>query len=223
VRTLTRALAWIVVAVVPGAAFAAIAGGAGALVGLAIGLALVLYAWLWLPRAAHAAFEAGNFGPSARRYRVLEAIAPSDARACAARLSRAGCAIAVGKLAIADQLLTAVASDALDAGERAVWLNNRACAALAAGRDPHAALALAEQASALRPDVPALQHTRAMALLAVDRVDDAIAVLDQMRGSDELSPRLEADRCRELARAWAAKGQSAYAEDYRLRAEGIGR
>jgi predicted Zn-dependent protease len=210
-------------AVVPGAAFGAVAGGAGALVGLAIGFALVLYAWLWLPRAAHAAFEAGSFARAARRYRVLEAIAPSDARACAARLSRAGCAIAIGKLALADQLLGGVAGDTLDAGERAVWLNNRACAALAASGDPHAALALAEQASALRPDVPALQHTRAMALLAVERVDDAIAVLDQMRGGGELSARLEADRCRELARAWAAKGHTAYAEDYRLRAEGIGK
>ena len=39
--------------------------------------------------------------------------------------------------------------------------NNRACAALAAGGDPHAALALVDEASALRPDVPgAAAHAR---------------------------------------------------------------
>ena len=70
----------------------------------------------------------------------------------------------------------------------------------------------------LRPDVPAVQHTRAMALLAVERVDEAIAVLDGMRSAGELPAPLEADRCRDLARAWERKGQSAYAEDYRNRA-----
>jgi hypothetical protein len=57
-----------------------------------------------------------------------------------------------------------------------------------------------------------------MALLAVGRVDDAIAVLDGMRSGGELPPRLEADRCRDLARAWTQKGETAYAEDYRQRA-----
>jgi predicted Zn-dependent protease len=103
-----------------------------------------------------------------------------------------------------------------------VWLNNRACAALAAGGDAHAALALVEEASALRPDVPALQHTRGMALLAVGRIDDAIAVLDGMRAGGELPPRLESERCRDLAKAWAAKGEAAYADDYRMRAEALG-
>ena len=66
-----------------------------------------------------------------------------------------------------------------------------------------------------------VSRRRALALLAVGRIDDAIAALDHMRGGSELSPRLEEDRCRELARAWAAKGEKAYAEDYRLRAEGF--
>jgi predicted Zn-dependent protease len=92
---------------------------------------------------------------------------------------------------------------------------------LARGSDPHAALALVDEASALRPDVPALQHTRGMALLAVGRVDDAIAVLDGMRAAGDLGPRLEADRCRELALAWTKKGETAYAEDYRLRADAL--
>jgi predicted Zn-dependent protease len=102
-----------------------------------------------------------------------------------------------------------------------VWLNNRACAVLE--RDPQAALALIDEASALRPDVPALQHTRGMVLIAVGRIDDAIAVLDGMRAGGELPPRLEADRCRDLSRAWDKKGESDYAEDYRVRAASVAR
>jgi hypothetical protein len=60
-----------------------------------------------------------------------------------------------------------------------------------------------------------------MALLAVGRIDDAIAVLDQMRAGGELATQLEAERCRDLARAWTQKGEPAYAEDYRLRAEAL--
>ena len=160
---------------------------------------------------------------ASRRYRTLEWIAPSRHRQRAARLSRAGCAIAAGNHAAATTLLARVDADALDTSERAVWLNNRACAQLAAGGDAHAALALVDEASALRPDVPALQHTRGMALLAVGRIDDAIAVLDGMRAGGELPAQLEAERCRDLAKAWAAKGQAAYADDYRLRAEALAR
>jgi predicted Zn-dependent protease len=99
-----------------------------------------------------------------------------------------------------------------------VWLNNRACVELDAERDAVAALALADEATVLRPDVPAVQHTRARALLAVGRLDDAIAVLEGMRTGGELSLRLEAERCRELAAAWERKGQRDYADDYRDRA-----
>ena len=104
-----------------------------------------------------------------------------------------------------------------------MWLNNRACAALDAGRDPAAALAVADEAIGLRPDVPAIQHTRARALLAVGRLDDAIAVLDAMRAGGELAPQLEAERCRELATAWDRKGQADYASDYRARARLVAR
>ena len=39
-----------------------------------------------------------------------------------------------------------------------------------------------------------------------------------MRAGGELSARLEAARCRELAVAWDQKGEGAYADDYRARA-----
>lgn len=218
-----RVLGWLAGALVLPVVLGLVAGNLGAVAGAGASLVLLVYAWFVLPRAAHAAFEAGRYARASRRYLVLEVIAPSRRRQRAARLSRAGCAVAAGANAAAEALLARVDAAALDAAERAVWLNNRACAALATGGDPHAALALVDEASALRPDVPALQHTRGMALLAVGRVDDAIAVLDGMRAGGELPLRLEAERCRDLAKAWAAKGETAYAEDYRLRAEGLAR
>ena len=69
----------------------------------------------------------------------------------------------------------------------------------------------------------ALAAAGTRALLAVGRIDDAIAVLDAMRVGGELSPRLEADRCRELAHAWERKGEAAYADDYRDRARLVAR
>lgn len=198
-------------------------GRPGALVGSGLGVLALAWLWWWLPRAAHAAFEAGRYAVAARRYRILAALAPTAARERAALLSRAGCFVAMQRIADAERVLAAIDEAQLASAERAVWLNNRACAALAAGRDPAFALALVDEATALRPDVPAVQHTRGMALLAVGRIDDAIAVLDGMRAGGELPARLEAERCRDLAKAWLQKGQAAYAEDYRLRAEGLAR
>jgi predicted Zn-dependent protease len=198
-------------------------GRGGAIGGVVLSLLFLLYLWLWLPRLAHAAFEAGKFNIAARRYVWLQRVSHNAARERLALLSRVGCAVSAGDLERAEALSSAFDPAQLAAAERAVWLNNRACAQLAANEDPAAALALADEAGALRPDVPALQHTRAMALLAVGRVDDAIAVLDSMRTGGELPPRLEAERCRELARAWTQKGESAYADDYRLRADAFSR
>ena len=188
----------------------------------AIGTLIVTLAtgWLvlYLPRAAHRAFELGKFARAHRVYRFLGILAFSPRREQAARLSRAACRLAAGEVAVAEQQLAAVDPAHLDVAERVVWLNNRACAVLDAGRDPHDALALVEEATQLRPDVPGIQHTRARALIAVGRIDDAITVLDAMRSGGELSPHLEAERCRELATAWSRKGQEDYAADYRERA-----
>jgi len=198
---------------------------------LALGVALAVLAtmWLvlWLPRAAHGAFEAARYANAARRYRLIAATAFSAARERAALLSRAGCDIASGRLTAAERILASFdagfESSALDAAERVTWLNNRACLALEAGHDPHTALALVEGAVALRPDVPAVQHTRATALIALGRFDEAIGILDAMRTGGELAPALEAVRCRELAKAWEHKGQPEYAADYRDRARLVAR
>ncbi len=205
----------VVVILLGGSAF----GNAGVALGVVVVLALWLWQWLWLPRTAHRVFAAGYYTNARRRYRLAGMLSAAPARRRAALLSQLACHVAAGERAAATRLLAMIDGDVLDVAERAVWLNNRACLVLA--DDPIAALALADDAAGLRPDVPALQHTRGMALLAVGRIDDAIAVLDQMRAGGELPPRLEAARCRDLSRAWTQKGEPAYAEDYRLRAEAL--
>jgi tetratricopeptide (TPR) repeat protein len=193
--------------------------------GVGIGLAMLATLWLllWLPRSAHDQFEAGRYQRAARRYRLVVAFSFSATRERAGLLSRAGCLLALGDHERAAPLLDALATADLDVAERAVWLNNRACLGLDRGTDPTTALALAEEAVALRPDVAAIQHTRARALLVLDRVDEAISVLDAMRTGGELAPTLEADRCRELAIAWDRKGHAEYASDYRDRARVVAR
>jgi predicted Zn-dependent protease len=217
-----RVLAWIAFVILLPILLGSVLAQIGLVLGVVLDAAAVLWVWLWLPRSAHGAFLAGSHRRAVRRYRTIAAVTRSTERERAARLSRLGCHVAAGELAAADRVLAGLDGAGLDAQERAVWLNNRACIALARG-DAHAALALADEATGLRPDVPALQHTRGTALLAVGRVDDAIAVLDRMRHGGELGPRLEAERCQGLAQAWTSKGEPAYAEDYRLRADALAR
>ncbi|MBX3157879.1 MAG: tetratricopeptide repeat protein [Deltaproteobacteria bacterium] len=187
-------------------------------IGVAIVATLTGWILLYLPRTAHAAFDATRFPLAYRRYRTLRALAFTRRRERAAHMSCVACRLAAGRVADAEAMLARVDPAQLDPAERVVWLNNRATAALDAGRDPADALALVEEATALRPDVPSVQHTRARALLAVGRTDDAITVLDAMRTGGELSPYLESERCRDLAAAWEKKGQDDYAADYRRRA-----
>ncbi|HEV7554128.1 MAG TPA: hypothetical protein VGO00_01670 [Kofleriaceae bacterium] len=218
-RFVGRLVAWVGLVALDIVVFASGMGKVGIGIGLVFAVVSTWWMWFWLPRSAHRAFELGLVDRAARRYRYIGALAFTASRERAALLSRGGCHVAAGRVDVAERLLGQLDPDTLDGAERAVWLNNRACLALHRGDDPAGALALSEQASLLRPDVPALQHTRGMALLAVGRVDDAIAVFDNMRIGGELAPRLEADRCRDLATAWERKGQAAYADDYRMRAD----
>jgi predicted Zn-dependent protease len=211
-------IGWLLGSAVTPVVLGSLLGRRGAWTGVLCASIATAWLLLWLPRAAHAAFEAARFARAGRYYRLIGSFAFTRKRERAAVLSRAACSIAAGDLTAASATLDAIDPAALDASERVVWLNNRACVALEDGGDAHGALALADEATALRPDVPAIQHTRAKALLAVGRVDDAITVLDAMRSGGELSPYLEAERCRELALAWDQKGQSDYAADYRARA-----
>ncbi|MDB4963144.1 MAG: hypothetical protein JWP01_3143 [Myxococcales bacterium] len=217
-QNVARAVGWSCGCVLAPVLLGAMFGPRWIAVGALISLAATMWLILWLPRSAHAAFQEGRYPRAGRRYALIASMSFTSARERMAVLSRSGCEVAAGRSARAEALLAGFEPGSLDTAERVVWLNNRACAALDGGRDAAAALALVDEAIALRPDVPAVQHTRARALLAVGRIDDAIAVLDSMRAGGELAPRLEADRCKELAAAWETKGQAEYADDYRERA-----
>jgi len=171
-----------------------------------------------LPRTAHAAFERGQLTAARFRYRLLARLSPSRTRRASARVSIAACWLAAGEVERGARVLASVDERRLEGASRAAWLNNRAYAALRAGTDPATALEMCEEAARLRPDVPGLVHTRGLALLACGRTDEAIRAFEIMWELGELSPRLEAERCRDLARAWDAKGHRDYAADYRARA-----
>jgi tetratricopeptide (TPR) repeat protein len=171
-----------------------------------------------LPRAAHAAFERGELGAAGWRYRLLARLSPTRARRGAARVSVAACRLSACDVAGGERELGRVAEGALDDAGRAAWLNNRAYARLVGGGDAGVALAQVDEAARLRPDVPGVVHTRGLAQLAAGRTDDAIRSFETMWELGDLAPRLEAERCRDLARAWEAKGHRDYAADYRARA-----
>jgi tetratricopeptide (TPR) repeat protein len=194
---------------------------------VAVLLALVVVALVaraWLPRLAHAAFSRGALGRARRLYRACRWLSWARARRTAARVSLAGVALAAGRHAEGAAALDAIADEdlaAAEAGTRAGWLNNRAYAALrlgATGADAGRALAQVREAIALGLDAPAVLHTEGLALLALGRADDAVRVFERLWRDAELRPRLEAERCLDLARAWATLGEEAYAADYRARA-----
>lgn len=215
---MTRALGWLVgcaALVVVGAAFGRI--GTAAAVMLALGLLLHLH--LVMPRAAHRRFVDGRVGAARWRFAVLGALALTRRGARRARLSAVACDLAGGRYQVAAEALAAMPGEQFEIDERAVWLGNRAYAALRAGAAPVAqALAWADAAIALRPDVAALAHTRAMALRAAGQAHAAIAVLEQLWTHADVTPLLEAERCVELAELWAARGEAEYAADYQDRA-----
>ncbi len=219
-----RAIGWTVGCLAAPAVLGALFGPRWIAIGTIVALAATVWLLFWLPRSAHAAFQAARFAKANRRYRLLGMFAFTRSRDRSALLSRAGCDVATGRLERAQALLAEIDPSELEPGERAVWLNNRACLTLDTEKaDAAVALTLVDEAIELRPDVPAIQHTRGRALLAVGRIDDAIAVLDAMRTAGELDPLLEAARCRDLAIAWEKKGEGEYASDYRARAQLVSR
>lgn len=218
---MVRALALVAVAAAIVLAAAAVASVPAAIIaGLSLGL-LALGTRLLVPRFAHAMFTSGRYADARRYYQLLVLVSVLPRRRAAAQVSYAGTFLAEGRYADGLRRLDALDGDRLDPPTRAGWLNNRAYAALrlgARGADAEAALRDVRAALALHADVPGLLHTEALALLACDRLDDAIAALEALWQHAEVPPRLDAERCDDLATAWAARGEHAYADDYRRRA-----
>lgn len=205
-------------------AIVAAAAGFGSVPGaIMAGLSLGLFALgtrLLVPRFAHAMFTSGRHVDARRYYQLLALVSLLPRRRAAALVSCAGTYLAVGRYDDGAAVLARIDPARLDAATRAGWLNNRAYAALrtgARGAAAEAALADVRAALASHPDVPGLLHTEALALLALGRLDEAIAGLEALWDHDSPA-RLEAERCDDLATAWALRGEPAYADDYRRRA-----
>jgi hypothetical protein len=214
-----RRLAVLAAVAVNVGAVAALAGPEAAIALAVAWLGLFAVVLVILPRAAHAAFAGGRHTSAAWRYRAMATVALDPARRAAAWISVAACHLVAGDHRRATAILDNVDPEALDGVGRAAWLNNRAYAWLRGDLgDPATALAWAEEATASRPDVPGLQHTLGIGLMAVGRLDEAIRAFDAMWSTGDLPPRLEAERCGDLARAWEQKGHPDYAADYRARA-----
>ena len=174
-----------------------------------------------LPRLAHAAFGRGEWRRAELYYRTTRFFVANPESRGSIDVSLAGCRLARSDWTGALQDLGDVEPEELGPPARAAWYNNRAYALARGGADPAEALLAIDEAVRLRPDVAGFRHTRGVVLLALDRVDDAIAELDavwQAVAGDGAPPLLEAERCYDLGRAWSRKGEKDYAKDYFARA-----
>lgn len=212
-------LAWLAAAAAAVAAVGALAGGVAAF-GVAAVLAALGATWWLLPRLAHRAFMRGRLARSELLYRWSRAVRFDPRARAACAVSLAACALARDRSADALAALDRVDPDRLDDAARAAWLNNRAYALARSGRDLAAAVELASRAVALRPHVPGFRHTRGVALIAVGRLEQAIAELDDVwRSLADADSELEAERCFDLGVAWDMRGEPEYAADYFARAQ----
>jgi tetratricopeptide (TPR) repeat protein len=215
----------LILTVIAGAAYAAHALGAGRAAvwaAAAGGLVAAAAAIVWLPRAAHRAFVRGQLSRSALLYRLLRMTLVRRADRLAVDVSLSACELARQEFARALEHLARIDDALLDEAARCAWLNNRAYALARAAGDATAALAAADEAIALRPDVPGFRHTRGVALLALGRTDDAIGELNavwEAAAEPDAGSVLEAERCFDLGMAWQRKGERDYAVDYFERAQ----
>ncbi|MEZ4404040.1 MAG: hypothetical protein R3B06_28720 [Kofleriaceae bacterium] len=216
-----RALASVTAAVAAVTLGGALGGSLGLVVaGAWVALAALLVRFAFA-RFGHLMFVAGRMREARRYYGVLAVVAWRRSRRVAARVSIAATFLGQGDYRRGRAALDRLDPAELDVTTRAGWLNNRAYAALrdgASGTAAEAALADVRAALALHADVPALLHTEALALAACGRTEQAIAAYEALWQRGDLAPRLEAERCDDLADAWAARGERDYAADYRHRA-----
>ena len=188
-------------------------GAALAGVGLFVATGLVL---VILPRTAHRGFRRGAFRRAGLTYRLLGRLRLDREVRSSLEVSVAACLLGRERYRDGLAVLARIEQAALGESARAAWLNNRAYALARSGGDGAQALADIEEAIALRPDLSGFRHTRGLALLAVNRIDEAIRELDAVwrESGADTSPLLESERCYDLGLAWRRKGERDYAADY---------
>lgn len=196
--------------------------GTAVLFGAVVAITPTLFL-LFVPRAAHRAFERGELRRAVLWYRVLGLFLFERHAREGIRVSLAACRLADEKWELALGALAAVDPKGLDVAGLSTWHNNRAYARARANRQAELDEALVDidEAIRLRPDVAGFRHTRGVVLLGLGRTDDAIRELDevwQARAEEEVEPLLEAERCLDLGMAWLKKGEADYGRDYLARA-----
>lgn len=139
-------------------------------------------------------------------------------------LNLAACHLAAGQYEAGGRILDAIDREALADAVAGIWENNYAYFLLGTNGDPNEALRLSDKATAVGPGNPAFRSTRGIAQLALGRADDAIAELQAAvdAGLDAQGPAAMAENYYHLARAWEARGESAYARDHYLKSVNMG-
>jgi tetratricopeptide (TPR) repeat protein len=169
-------------------------------------------------------FRAGRFDLARRGTEWLLRFSFRPGSRATLELNLAACHLAAGEYELGGEALRAIDREALDASVEGIWENNFAYYLLSTGGPPREALALVEQSANRNPANPAFRSTRGIALLALGRVDDAIAELQLAvdTGAEHQGPAAMAENYFHLARAWDARGESAYARDHFLKALNVG-
>lgn len=187
-------------------------------------LVTLALAWMWrqvrkiMARVATAALKRGASVRARRIYRILKITSLERLQRQSCRLSLAACDAADGRYSVARGSLAAIEGPR-EGALLAVALNLEAYCLARERRELDRALALIQEALALRPEVPGFKHTRGLVLLELGRWDESTRDLDATWYQLEGNHLLEAERCFDLGRLWSAQGQEDYASDYFSRAE----
>lgn len=181
-------------------------------------LGAILVYWLWrlnrrgMAGLATRAFAGGQYRRARRLYWFLLVTTLERVARQSCRLSLAACDASNGDYERAVGRLSKETT--LEGTLQAVALNLEAyCLARLEARLEEA-LQMSDQATRMQPQVPGFRHTRGVVLIALNRLEEATRELEATWSTGESSSLLEAERCFDLGRLWAARGHGEYAHDY---------
>jgi len=189
-------------------------------------LILTSLAGLWIARilrrlmtlSATRALAAGDTGKARRWYFVLWVTSIPRAVRLACSLSLAACDAAEQKYEACIQRLAKSEVPDSEQSLQAVALNLQAYSLARLGRSLEEALRMALQCVELRPHVQGFRHTRGLLFIELGRYEEAIRDLEATWIQKEGAALFESERCFDLGRLWALRGQDEYAQDYFTRA-----
>jgi tetratricopeptide (TPR) repeat protein len=171
-----------------------------------------------LVASATRALARGECTKARRRYTVVRLTALSRSIRLSCQLSLAACDAADGRFEACLRRLEHVEVPERETSLKAVALNLRAYCFARSGKELDRALGMSKECVAMRPHVPGFRHTRGLLLLELGRYEESIRDLEATWDEGDGSPLFESERCFDLGRLWALRGQEDYARDYFARA-----